>query len=73
MNHLCVLVLRSAQNRRLILGLMLTAISLAVMLRIERLRHMARQSCVQSMSGVVLFVDACGRSIQVMLNAVSLG
>lgn len=72
MSHLFALALKSAWNRRLTLGLTLTAITLSVLLLlgIERLRHEARASFAQSVSGVDLIVGARGSPIQLMLYAV---
>jgi len=72
MTYLFVLALRSAWNRRLTLGLTLLAIALSVtlLLTIERLRADARASFVQAVSGTDLVVGARGSPLQLILYAV---
>lgn len=66
------LALKSAWARRLTLGIALLAIALAsaMLLAVERVRHDARQSFTQSISGVDLVVGARTGSVQLMLYAV---
>jgi len=72
MTYLFVLAIRSAWNRRLTLGLTLLAIALSVtlLLSIERLRTDARASFVQAVSGTDLVVGARGSPLQLILYAV---
>ena len=53
MRYLIALAARSAWNRRLTLGLTLVAIALSValLLGVERVRHDAREGFAQSVSG----------------------
>lgn len=62
----------SAWNRRATLGLTLLAIVLAstLMLAVERLRHDARESFAQSVSGTDLIVGARGSPLQLVLYSV---
>jgi putative ABC transport system permease protein len=62
----------SAWNRRATLGLTLVAIVLAscLLLAVERLRHDARESFAQSVSGCDLIVGARGSPLQLVLYAV---
>ncbi len=62
----------SAWNRRATLGLTLIAIVLAscLLLAVERLRHDARESFAQSVSGTDLIVGARGSPLQLVLYAV---
>lgn len=66
------LAARSAWNRRLTLGLTLSAVSLSValLLGVERLRHDARESFAMSVSGTDLIVGARTSPVQLMLYAV---
>ena len=66
------LAARSAWNRRLTLGLTLAAVALSValLLGIERVRHDARASFANSVSGTDLVVGARTSPIQLMLYAV---
>lgn len=72
MNHLLPLALRSAWNRRYTLGLTLIAIALSVtlLLGIERLRHDARASFADAVSGTDLVVGARSSPMQLLLYAV---
>ena len=72
MTQLLVLAVKSGWNRRLSLGLTLVAIALSVtlLLGIERLKQEARRSFAQSVSGVDLVVGARGSPLQLMLYAV---
>lgn len=66
------LALQSAWARRLTLGIVLVAIAIAsaLLLAVERVRHDARQSFTQSVSGVDLVVGARSGGVQLMLYAV---
>jgi putative ABC transport system ATP-binding protein len=70
--HLLGLALASAWNRRLTLGLTLSAIalSIAMLLSVERARSAARESFAQSISGTDLVVGARTSPVQLMLYAV---
>jgi len=70
--HLLGLALASAWNRRLTLGLTLAAIALSVamLLGVERARSAARESFAQSISGTDLVVGARTSPVQLMLYAV---
>jgi putative ABC transport system permease protein len=72
MKHLFVLAARSAWNRRLTLGLTLIAIALSValLLGVERIRHDARDSFEQSVSGTDLVIGARTSPMQLILYAV---
>ncbi len=72
MRHLFVLAAKSAWNRRLTLGLTLVAVALSVtlLLGVERIRHEARNSFAQSVSGTDLVVGARTSPVQLMLYAV---
>lgn len=72
MKHLLLLAARSAWNRRLTLGLTVLAIALSVtlLLGVERLRQDARQTFSQSVSGTDLVVGARSGAVQLMLYAV---
>jgi len=72
MRHLLMLAARSAWNRRLTLGLTLVAITLSValLLGVERIRHDARETFSQSVSGTDLVVGARSGAVQLMLYAV---
>ena len=72
MSHLLSLALRSAWNRRYTLGLTMLAIALSVMLLlgVERLRHDAREAFDQSVSGTDLIVGARTSPVQLVLYAV---
>ncbi|WP_016836291.1 ABC transporter permease [Herbaspirillum lusitanum] len=72
MSFLFRLAARSAWNRRYTLGLMLLAIALssAMLLGIERVRHEVRDSFSQSVSGTDLVVGARTSPVQLMLYAI---
>lgn len=71
-SHLLHLAWRSAWNRRLTLGLTMTAIALSVtmLLGVERLRDQAHTGFSLSVSGADLIVGARTSPIQLMLYAV---
>lgn len=72
MKAILLLALKSAWARRLTLGITLLAIALAsaLLLAVERVRHDARQSFTQSVSGVDLVVGPRTGAVQLMLYAV---
>lgn len=72
MKAVLALALKSAWARRLTLGIALAAIALAsaLLLAVERVRHDARTSFTQSISGVDLVVGARTGGVQLMLYAV---
>jgi putative ABC transport system permease protein len=72
MRHLIALAARSAWNRRAALGLTVLAIALSVLmlLGVERLRQQVRDSFEQSVSGTDLIVGARGSPLQLMLYSV---
>jgi len=72
MTHLLPLSLKSAWNRRYTLGLTLIAIALSVtlLLGIERVRQDARDSFAQAVSGTDLVVGARSSPLQLLLYAV---
>jgi putative ABC transport system permease protein len=72
MRHLIFLAARSAWNRRLTLGLTLIAIALSValLLGVDRVRRDARESFSQSVSGTDLIVGSRTSAVQLMLYAV---
>ncbi len=72
MGHLIPLAIRSAWNRRFSLGLTVLAIALSVtlLLGIERLRQDAREGFAQSVSGTDLVVGARTSPVQLMLYSV---
>ncbi|EGF33723.1 ABC-type antimicrobial peptide transport system, permease component [Oxalobacteraceae bacterium IMCC9480] len=72
MSYLFTIAFRSAWNRRLTLGLTVLAIALSVALLagVERLRHAARDTFAQSVSGTDLVIGARGSPLQLMLFAV---
>jgi len=72
MKAILLLALKSAWARRLTLCITLVAIALAaaLLLAVERIRHDARQSFVQSISGVDLVAGARTGGAQLMLYAV---
>lgn len=72
MKAVLILAVKSAWARRLTLGVTLCAIALAsaLLLAVERIRHDARQSFTQAISGVDLVVGARSGSVQLMLYAV---
>lgn len=72
MRHLLALAVRSAWNRRLTLGLTLIAVALSVtlLLGVQRVRQEARESFAQSVSGTDLVVGARTSPVQLMLYAV---
>jgi putative ABC transport system permease protein len=72
MSHLLPLALRSAWNRRytLVLTLIAIALSVTLLLGIERLRQDARDSFAQAVSGTDLIVGARSSPIQLLLYSV---
>ncbi len=72
MKAILALALKSAWARRLTLGITLVAIALAsaLLLAVERVRHDARASFTQSVSGVDLVVGPRTGAVQLMLYAV---
>lgn len=72
MRHLIGLAARSAWNRRAALSLTVLAIALSVLMLIgvERLRQQVRDSFEQSVSGADLIVGARGSPLQLMLYSV---
>ncbi len=72
MTHLLPLALRSAWNRRytLVLTLIAIALSVTLLLGIERLRQDARDSFAQAVSGTDLIVGARTSPIQLLLYTV---
>jgi putative ABC transport system permease protein len=72
MKFLLLLAARSAWNRRLTLGMTLIAVALSVtlLLAVERVRLEARNSFAQSVSGTDLVVGARSSPVQLMLYAV---
>jgi putative ABC transport system permease protein len=72
MRHLIALAARSAWNRRAALSLTVLAIALSVLmlLGVERLRQQVRDSFEQSVSGADLIVGARGSPLQLMLYSV---
>ncbi|MBW7900360.1 MAG: ABC transporter permease [Rhodocyclaceae bacterium] len=72
MRAVLVLALKGALARRGTLGLMLVSIALAsaLLVAVERIRHDARTSFVQSVSGVDLVVGPRGGAVPLMLHAV---
>ncbi len=72
MKAMLLLAGKSAWARRLTLGITLGAIALAsaLLLAVERVRHDARESFSQSVSGVDLVVGARSGGVQLMLYAV---
>jgi len=70
--HWLALAAKSAWNRRLTLGLTLAAVALSValLLGIERVRRDARESFANSVSGTDLVVGARTSPVQLMLYAV---
>jgi putative ABC transport system permease protein len=72
MKHLWLLAMKSALNRRFTLGLTVMAIALSVtmLLGVERLRSQAHQSFSHSIAGTDLVVGARTSPVQLMLYAV---
>lgn len=72
MRYLLSLAMRSAWNRKLTLGLTLIsiALSVALLVGVERVRQDAQDSFEQSVSGTDLVVGARTSSVQLMLYAV---
>ncbi|WP_151633664.1 ABC transporter permease [Noviherbaspirillum aerium] len=72
MKHLVYLALRSAWNRRLTLGLVMLTIALSVsmLLGVDRIRRDARDSFAQSVSGTDLVVGARTSPVQLMLYSI---
>ena len=72
MKYLLSLAVRSAWNRKLTLGLTLMsiALSVALLIGVERVRQDAQDSFAQSVSGTDLVVGARTSPVQLMLYAV---
>lgn len=72
MRYLFALAVRSAWNRKLTLGLTLMsiALSVALLIGVERVRQDAQESFAQSVSGTDLVVGARTSPVQLMLYAV---
>lgn len=72
MKAILILALKSALARRLSLGVALFAIALssALLLTVERVRHDARHSFAHSISGVDLVVGPRGGSLELILSTV---
>jgi putative ABC transport system permease protein len=72
MKHLLFLAWKSAWNRRLTLGLTMAAIALSVtmLLGVERLRQSAREGFSQSVSGTDLVIGARTSPVQLILYAI---
>ncbi|MDO8778081.1 MAG: ABC transporter permease [Burkholderiaceae bacterium] len=72
MKYLLALAVRSAWNRKLTLGLTLLsiALSVALLLGVERVRQDAQESFEQSVSGTDLVIGARTSPVQLMLYAV---
>jgi putative ABC transport system permease protein len=72
MKHLLLLAIKSAMNRRFTLGLTVMAIALSVtmLLGVERLRTQTHQSFSHSIAGTDLVVGARTSPVQLMLYAV---
>lgn len=72
MMHLIALSGRSAWNRRLTLSILVVAIaiSVALLIAVERIREQAREGFAQSVSGTDLVVGARTSPLQLMLYAV---
>ncbi len=72
MKYLLALAMRSAWNRKLTLGLTLMsiALSVALLLGVERVRQDAQDSFAQSVSGTDLVIGARTSPVQLMLYAV---
>ncbi|KRB67867.1 ABC transporter permease [Noviherbaspirillum sp. Root189] len=72
MKHLAMLALRSAWNRRLTLGLVMLTIALSVsmLLGVERIRRDTYNNFAQSVSGTDLVVGARTSPVQLMLYAI---
>lgn len=72
MKHIFLLAIKSAWNRRFTLSLTVIAIALSVtmLLGVERLRNQAHQSFSQSIAGTDLVVGARTSPVQLMLYAV---
>ncbi|MDO8958148.1 MAG: ABC transporter permease [Rhodocyclaceae bacterium] len=72
MRAVLILAVKSAWARRLTLSVTLCAIALAsaLLFAVERVRHDARQSFTQAVSGVDLVVGARSGGVQLMLHAV---
>jgi putative ABC transport system permease protein len=72
MRHLLTLAIRSAWNRKLTLGLTMMAIALSVtmLLGVERLRNEAHQGFSHSVAGTDLVIGARTSPVQLMLYAV---
>ncbi|HZQ72560.1 MAG TPA: ABC transporter permease [Burkholderiales bacterium] len=72
MSHWLLLAAKSAWNRRLTLGLTVLAVALSVvlLLGVERVRSDAREGFTQSVSGTDLIVGARTSAVQLMLYTV---
>jgi putative ABC transport system permease protein len=72
MKHLFILAMKSAWNRRFTLGLTVVAIALSVtmLLGVERLRNQAHEGFSHSIAGTDLVIGARTSPVQLMLYAV---
>lgn len=72
MKHLVTMAIRSAWNRRLTLSLivMTIALSVSMLLGVDRIRHDARESFTQSVSGADLIVGARSSPVQLLLYSI---
>jgi putative ABC transport system permease protein len=72
MKHLVTMAIRSAWNRRLTLSLIVLTIALSVsmLLGVDRIRHDARESFTQSVSGADLIVGARSSPVQLLLYSI---
>jgi putative ABC transport system permease protein len=72
MRYLLSMACKSAWNRRLTLGLIavVIALSVALLIGVERVRHDAREAFSQSVSGTDLIVGARTSPVQLMLYAI---
>jgi putative ABC transport system permease protein len=72
MKYLMILAMRSAWNRKLTLGLALMsiALSVALLLGVDRVRQSAQDSFAQSVSGTDLVIGARTSPVQLMLYAI---
>ena len=72
MRHLLTMAIQSAWNRRLTFGLIVLtiALSISMLLGVERIRHDARESFAQSVSGADLIVGARSSPVQLLLYSI---
>ena len=72
MKHLLILAFRSLLNRRLsaLLTLLSIALSVALLLGVERIRHQTQDHFSRSVSGTDLIIGPRGSSVQVLLASV---